>query len=83
MDSPYYSKSELYRGAVRVSFFEVPPLASNVLLTMLHSLLENALQTIDHFEISCLGAPFSWLEGPRNLMGRDMDCIVDVCMGFH
>jgi hypothetical protein len=50
-------------------FFEVPPLASNALLTTLHPLLENMLQTIDHFEISCFGAPFSWLEKPRNWMG--------------
>jgi len=46
---------ELYGGMVMVSFFEVPPLASDSLLTTLHSLLENVLQTIDHFEISCLG----------------------------
>jgi hypothetical protein len=44
-------------------------LASCALLTMLHPLLENMLQTIDHFEISCLGAPFSWLEKPINCMG--------------
>jgi hypothetical protein len=50
-------------------FFEVPPLASDALPKTLHSLFENVLQTIDHFEISCLGAPFSWLEKPRNLMG--------------
>jgi hypothetical protein len=41
-------------------FFEVLPLASDALLTTLHPLLENVLQTVDHFEISCLGAPFSW-----------------------
>jgi hypothetical protein len=41
-------------------FFEVPPLASDELFTTLHPLLENVLQTVDHFEISCLGAPFSW-----------------------
>jgi hypothetical protein len=64
-------------------FFKVPPLASDALLTMLHPLLENVLQTVDHFEISCLGAPFSWLENPRNRMGPDMDCMVDVLMGFH
>jgi hypothetical protein len=52
-------------------FFEVPPLASDALLTTLHSLLKNVLQTVDHFEISCLGAPLSWLEKPRNRMGRD------------
>jgi hypothetical protein len=50
-------------------FFEVPPFASDALLTTLHPLLENVLQNIDHFEISYLGAPFSWLEKPRNRMG--------------
>jgi hypothetical protein len=49
-------------------FFEVLPLASDALLTTLHPLLENVLQTVDHFEI-CLGAPFSWLKKPRNCMG--------------
>jgi hypothetical protein len=37
-------------------------LAGDALLTTLHLLLENVLQTVDHFEISCLGAQFSWLE---------------------
>jgi hypothetical protein len=64
-------------------FFEVPPLASDALLTTLHPLLENALQTVDHFEISYLGAPFSWLENSRNRMGRNLDCMADVLMGFH
>jgi hypothetical protein len=64
-------------------FFEVPLLASDALLTTLHPLLENVLQTVDHFEISGLGAPFSWLEKPRNRMGRDLDCMGDVLMGFH
>jgi hypothetical protein len=64
-------------------FSEVPPLASDALLTMLHQLLENVLQTVDHFEISYLGAPFSWLEKPRNRMGRDLDCMADVLLGFY
>jgi hypothetical protein len=50
-------------------FFKVPLLASNALLTMLHPLLENMLQTIDQFEISCLRVPFSSSEKPRNLLG--------------
>jgi hypothetical protein len=33
-------------------FFEVPPFASDALLITLHPLLENVLQTIDHFEIA-------------------------------
>jgi hypothetical protein len=53
--------------------FEVPPLASDALLTTLHPLLENVLQTVDPFEISCLVAPFSWLEKPGDCMGRDMN----------
>jgi hypothetical protein len=36
VDSPYYSESELFGGAVTVSFFEIPPLASGVLPTTLH-----------------------------------------------
>jgi hypothetical protein len=84
VDSPYYFKSELCGDAVMVSFyFEVPPLANNVLLTMLHPLLKNVLQTIDHFKIYCLGNPFPWLEKPRNRMGQDLDCMTDVLMGFH
>jgi hypothetical protein len=50
-------------------FFEVPPLASDAFLTTLQPLIQNVLQTVDHFEISCLGAPFAWLEKPRNRMG--------------
>jgi hypothetical protein len=51
-------------------FFEVPHLASEALLTALHPILDIVLQTFDHFEISCLEAPFSWLEKLRNRMGR-------------
>jgi hypothetical protein len=69
VDSYYYSESELCGGAV----FEVPPLATDALLKTLHPLLENVLQTVDQFEISCLGAPFSWLEKPRNRLERDMN----------
>jgi hypothetical protein len=62
----------LWRGGDGL-FFEVPPLASDALLTTLHLLLENVLQTVDEFETSYLGAPFSWLEKPRNRFGRDLD----------
>jgi hypothetical protein len=58
-------------------------MASLELLTTLHPLLENVLQTVDHFEISCLGAPISWFEKPRNRMARDLDCVADVLMRFH
>jgi hypothetical protein len=64
-------------------FFEVPPLASDALFTTLHPLLENVLQTVNHFEISCVGVSFSWLEKPKNRVGRDLDCMADVLMGFH
>jgi hypothetical protein len=56
--------------------FEVPPLTSEALLTTFHLLLENVLQTVDHFEISCLGAPFSWLEKASNRMRRDLNWIL-------
>jgi hypothetical protein len=57
-------------------FFEVLSLESDALLTTLHPLLQNVRQTVDHFEISCLGTPFSWLEKPRNHMGRDLNWLL-------
>jgi hypothetical protein len=64
-------------------FHEVHPLESDALLTTLHPFFANVLQNVDHFEISYLGAPFSWLEKLRNRMGRDLNCMADVLMGFH
>jgi hypothetical protein len=58
-------------------------LASDPLFTTLHPLLKNVSQTIDHFEVSCFGAPFLWLEEPRNHMGQDLGCMADVLMRFH
>jgi hypothetical protein len=58
-------------------------LVSDAFLTTLHPLLESVLQTVDRVKISYLGAPFSWLEKPRNRMERDMDCMADVLVGFH
>jgi hypothetical protein len=46
-------------------------------------LLKNMLQTVDHFEISCLRASFSQLEKPRNCVVQDLDYMVDVLMVFH
>jgi hypothetical protein len=73
-----------------VCFFEVPSLASDALLTTLYPLLENVLQTVcrklqEDSETGGfdLGAPFSWLEKSRNRMGRDLDSMADVIMGFH
>jgi hypothetical protein len=43
---------------------------------MLHPLLKKMLQTVDHYEVSCLGAPFSWLEKPRNHMRQDLNWIL-------
>jgi hypothetical protein len=71
VDSPYYFESELCGGAVTVSFSKCLPW-----LTMFHPLFENVLQTVDHFEISCFGVPFSWMEKPRNCMGWNPDWIL-------
>jgi hypothetical protein len=54
-------------------FLKVAYFASDALLTTFHPLLKNALQSTDHFKISCLGAPFSRLEKPRNYMGQDLN----------
>jgi hypothetical protein len=70
MDSPYYTESEICGGVVTVFFFEVPPLASDALLTTLHPLLENVLQTVHHFEISCLRTPFYDWKNPEITWGE-------------
>jgi hypothetical protein len=46
-------------------FFEVPPLASDALLTTLHPLLENVLQTVDHFEFLASELPFNGWKSPE------------------
>jgi hypothetical protein len=51
-------------------FFEVSPLASDALLTTPHPLLENVLQTVDHFEISCLGAYLLGWKSPEVAWGE-------------
>jgi hypothetical protein len=71
VDSPYYSTLELHGDVVTVSFPKYLPWQAMCL-----TLLENMLQTVDHFKISCLRAPFSWLEKPRICMGRDLNWIV-------
>jgi cell division FtsZ-interacting protein ZapD len=65
-------------------------LASDALLTTLHPLLENVLQTVcrklqkDNGTGSFdLGASFSWLEKPRNLMALDLDSMADVLIRLH
>jgi hypothetical protein len=62
MDSPYNSESELCGGAVAVAVSFSKYLPWQAFLTTLHPLLENVKQTVDHFEISYIGAPFPWLK---------------------
>jgi hypothetical protein len=46
-------------------FFEIPPLESDALLTTLYPLLENMLQTVDHFDVSASELPFPCWENPE------------------
>jgi hypothetical protein len=75
-DSPYLLRVETLWRCGDGLLFEVPSLASDALLTTLCPLLENVLQTVDHFVISCLGAPFPWLEKPRNRNRQDLNWIL-------
>jgi hypothetical protein len=68
MDSHYYSESELCGGAVTVSFSKYLPWQTMNLSQRSTHFSKNVLQTVDHFEISCLGALFSLLEMSRNRM---------------
>jgi hypothetical protein len=65
-------------------FFEVPPLASDALLKTLHPLLENVLQTVDHFEFLASELPFHGWKSPEIAWaGQDLNCTAEVVMGFH
>jgi hypothetical protein len=80
MDSPYYSESALCGGVVTVSFSKYLPWKA---MKFLQRSTHFSRQTVDHFEISCIWAPFSWLEKSRNSMGRDLDFMADVLTEFH
>jgi hypothetical protein len=74
VDSPYYFESELCGGAVTVTF------SKYLSWQAMHFLQRSTNFSKTHcrplFEISCLGAPFSLLEKPRNRMGRDLNWIL-------
>jgi hypothetical protein len=78
VESPYYFESEFCGGAVTVSFSKYHPWqAMHFLQRSTHfSKTCCMLQTVDHFKISCFGAPFSWLEKPRNRMEWDLNWIL-------
>jgi hypothetical protein len=88
VDSLYYSESELCGGAVTVS------LPKYLLWQAMHFLQRSthfsktccrpfaaSFRRIVEQAVLQLGAPFSWLEKPRNHMGRDLDCMADFLMG--
>jgi hypothetical protein len=70
VDSPYYySESELCGGAVTV-FFRSTYLASEAILTTLHPLLENVLQTVITSKFLVSELPFHGSKGPEIAWGE-------------
>jgi hypothetical protein len=51
-------------------FSEVSPLATDAILTTLHPLLENVLQTVDQFKIIALELPFHGWKSPEIAQGE-------------
>jgi hypothetical protein len=51
-------------------FFEVPPLASDALLTTLHPLLENMLKTVDHPKFLAFELSFHGWKSPEIAWGE-------------
>jgi hypothetical protein len=77
VDSSYYSESELCGGAVTVSFSKyIPWQATHFLQCYTHFSKTCCRQFAESFRRS-LGAPFSWLEKPRNLTWRDLGCMAE------
>jgi hypothetical protein len=52
VNSPYNFESKLLGGAMTVSFFEVPPLAGDALLTTFHPLLESFRRVVEQAVLS-------------------------------
>jgi hypothetical protein len=70
VDPPYYSESKLCGGAVTVSFSKYRP------WQVRHFSKTCCRPLITSKFLACLGAPFSWLEKPRNRMGRVLNWIL-------
>jgi hypothetical protein len=64
------------RNFVEVRWREVPPFASDALLTTLHPLLENVLQTVNHFEFLVLELHFHGWKSPEIAWGRGLNWIL-------
>jgi hypothetical protein len=72
VDSPFTPSKNFVEVQLTVSFSKhFPWQVTHFLQHSTHFLKTN----IDYFEISCLRAPCSWLEKPRNCMGQYLDCM--------
>jgi hypothetical protein len=77
VDLSYYSELELCGGAVTVSFSKyIPWQAMHFLQRSTHSSKTCCRPLIASKFFAYLGAPFSWLEKPRNRMERDLNWIL-------
>jgi hypothetical protein len=87
VDSPYYSESELCGGAMTVSFSKYFPWQAMLFLqrptnfskTCCTPFAASFRRIVEQAVLP--RTPFSWLEKPRNRIGRDLDCMADVLMG--
>jgi hypothetical protein len=89
VDSPYYSESELYGGAVTVSLSKYLPWQAMHFLEHSTHFSKTCCRPLFSSKFLALEFPFhswkspaiSWLEKPRNLMGQDLNWIL--CSGWR
>jgi hypothetical protein len=75
VDSPYYSESELCGGAVIVSFSKYLPWQAMHFLQRSTHLSKTCCRSLTTSKFLSSELPFR--------IGRDLDCMADVLMGFH
>jgi hypothetical protein len=86
VESLYYSESELCVGAVTVWFSKYLPWKATYFLPRSKNVLQTVCRKLEEdsgtggFD---LGAPFSWLEKPRNRIRRNLDWMADALMWLH
>jgi hypothetical protein len=81
--SPYYSESEICGGAVTVYFSKYLPWQAMYFLQRFTHFSKMCCRPLSTLKFLTSDLPFHGWKSPRNRMRQDLDCMVDVLMGFH
>jgi hypothetical protein len=83
VDSPYYSESEPCGGAVTVSFSKYPPWQATHFLKRSTHFSKTCCRPLITSKFLASELTFHGWKSPEIALGRDLDCMADVLIGFH